>query len=165
MICPFCGNNNDKVIDSRPTESDRVIRRRRECLSCSKRFSTYERVEVSSRLMVIKRDGTRVPFDPEKVLAGIAAACGKRPISEQAKKEIVDDVEESLTAESEPEVPSSVIGERVMTHLRVIDDVAYIRFASEHLGIASLEDLKTELDDLMNRPPEARNQQDLFKKK
>lgn len=162
MICPFCGANDDKVIDSRPTETGRVIRRRRECLNCEKRFSTYERVESAGRLMVIKKDGTRVPFDHDKVAAGIAAACGKRPIPEHVKKEVVDEVEESLNAEFEREVPSHLIGERVMARLRAIDDVAYIRFASEHLGLASLEDLKRELDDLMTRPPEARNQQDLF---
>ena len=163
MICPFCSTNDDKVIDSRPTEGGRVIRRRRRCLGCDKRFSTYERVEQASRLAVVKRDGSRTPFDSDKVLAGVVAACGKRNISEDSKRELVEAVEEELHHEFEREVESRIIGERVMIRLRNLDAVAYIRFTSEHLGIQNIEDLRKEVNDFMERPPEVRDQQTLFK--
>ncbi|MEL6329822.1 MAG: transcriptional regulator NrdR [Planctomycetota bacterium] len=162
MICPFCASNDDKVIDSRSTEGGRVIRRRRQCLRCEKRFTTYERIEQANRLVVIKRDGTRVPFDRDKVLAGIVAACGKRPVSEQIKERIVDEIDDELHAEYEREVPSHVIGERVMGRLRHTDPVAYIRFATELMGLDTIEEIRKELDDLMDRPLELREQQPLF---
>lgn len=162
MICPFCEKDNDKVIDSRASEGGRVIRRRRECVACGKRFTTYERVEQTSRLMVVKRDGSRVPFDAEKVLAGIMNACGKRPVPDTAKRKVVEEVEEELSREFEREVDSSVIGERVMRRLREIDGIAYIRFASEHLQMSTIEDIKRELEDLTARPREVRDQQALF---
>lgn len=164
MICPFCHANNDKVIDSRSTEAGRVIRRRRQCLECDRRFTTYERVEQASRLMVIKKDGSRVPFNPDNIRAGIAAACGKRPIPEETKGAIVEEIEEELHHEFDREVDSHVIGERVMTRLRAIDPVAYIRFATEHLQLSTLADLQAELDDLSTRPAGGVNQQDLFAK-
>jgi len=162
VICPFCEKDNDKVIDSRASEGGRVIRRRRECVACGKRFTTYERVEQTSRLMVVKRDGSRVPFDAEKVLAGIMNACGKRPVPDTAKRKVVEEVEEELSREFEREVDSSVIGERVMRRLREIDGIAYIRFASEHLQMSTIEDIKRELEDLTARPREVRDQQALF---
>lgn len=162
MICPYCEKDNDKVIDSRASDGGRVIRRRRECLGCSKRFTTYERVEQTSRLMVIKRDGSRVPFDPEKTLAGIMSACGKRPVPDSAKRKVVEEVEEELSREHEREVEAAVIGERVMRRLREIDAIAYIRFASEHLQMSTIEEIKQELEDLSARPREVRNQQELF---
>jgi len=162
VICPFCEKDNDKVIDSRASEGGRVIRRRRECLGCGKRFTTYERVEQTSRLMVVKRGGTRVPFDTERVLAGVMNACGKRPVPDSAKRKIVEEVEEELSREFEREVDSSVIGERVMRRLREIDGIAYIRFASEHLQMSTIEDIKRELEDLTARPREVRDQQALF---
>jgi transcriptional repressor NrdR len=163
MICPYCGANDDKVIDSRSTEAGEVIRRRRQCLACDKRFTTYERVEQANRLMVIKKDGSRVPFNPENIVHGVSAACGKLPIPEQEKARLVAEIDEELHHEFEREVPSRVIGERVMTRLRALDAVAYIRFATEHLALASLQEIKTELEDLMTRPREVRDQQDLFK--
>lgn len=162
MICPFCNHNDDKVIDSRSTEGGTVIRRRRQCLKCGKRFTTYERVEQASRLMVIKKDGSRVPYSNENVLQGIKAACGKRPISEEAKRAIVDEVEEELHGEFEREVSSRVVGERVMAKLRSIDVVSYIRFATEHLQLGTLEEIRNELDDLRAHPPELPDQQRLF---
>jgi transcriptional repressor NrdR len=162
VICPFCEKDHDKVIDSRASEGGRVIRRRRECLGCSKRFTTYERVEQTSRLMVIKKDGSRVPFDPQKALAGVLAACGKRPVPEAAKRRVVDEVEEELSREFEREVESSVIGERIMRRLRTIDAIAYIRFASEHLGMETIAEIQQELEDLSARPREVRDQQELF---
>lgn len=164
MICPFCDKDNDKVIDSRASEGGRVIRRRRECLACEKRFTTYERVEQTSRLMVVKRDGSRVPFDPERVLAGILNACGKRPVPDSVKRRVVEEIEEELNREFEREVESGVIGERVMRRLREIDGIAYIRFASEHLQMDTIHEIKQELEDLANRPQGGRDQQELFKR-
>ncbi len=163
MICPFCHANDDRVIDSRSTEAGRVIRRRRQCNKCERRFTTYERVEQASRLMVVKRDGSRVPFDRDNILKGIAAACGKRPIPEETKRKIVEDIEEELHHEFEREVESHVIGERVMTRLRATDPVAYIRFATEHLQLSTLEEIQTELDDLSSRPAGGFDQTDLFR--
>lgn len=164
MICPFCSANDDKVIDSRATESGHVIRRRRQCLKCEKRFTTYERVEQASRLMVIKKDGSRVPFNTENVAAGISAACGKRPISSTAKKRVIDEIEEELHAEFEREVPSHIIGERVMSRLRNLDQIAYIRFATEHLQMAGADEVRKELEDLMTRPAAGPNQPPLFER-
>jgi len=162
MICPYCSADNDKVIDSRSTESGRVIRRRRQCLACGKRFTTYERIEQANRLIVVKKDGTRVPFSQDNIIKGVSAACGKRPIPEEDKRRLAEEVEEELSAEYEREVPSFVVGERVLARLRSVDEIAYIRFATEHLELDTLEEIRTEVDDLMQRPPEARNQQALF---
>jgi transcriptional repressor NrdR len=162
MICPSCAANDDKVIDSRPTDGGRVIRRRRECLRCGRRFSTYERVEQASRLMVVKRDGSRVPFSPDNIVRGVANACGKRPIPEDVKQRLATEVEEELHAEFEREVPSTAIGERVMTKLREVDRIAYIRFATEHLQLSTLEELQRELEDLTTRPVAGPDQEPLF---
>lgn len=162
MICPFCGNNDDRVIDSRPAESGRTIRRRRVCNRCERRFTTYERVEQHARLAVVKRDGSRVPFDPDTILRGIQAACGKRPIPEQAKIAIVEAVEEEIHQTYEREVDSSAIGELVMARLREVDEVAYIRFASEYHQFMSVTDMQRELDMLKTRPKSVKDQQALF---
>ncbi|MEO1008607.1 MAG: transcriptional regulator NrdR [Planctomycetota bacterium] len=161
MICPYCGGNDDRVIDSRPAEGGRVIRRRRVCDRCDKRFTTYERVE-QQRLVVVKRDGTRAPFDPENVLRGIQAACGKRPVPEQVKLRIAGEVEEELQTEFEREVESEAIGQRVMAKLREVDEVAYIRFASEYHRFANVDELQRELDQLRTRPRAVKDQQPLF---
>jgi transcriptional repressor NrdR len=162
VICPYCGHLDSKVIDSRSSESGRVIRRRRQCLKCDKRFTTYERVEQSARLVVIKRDGTRVPFARENVLRGIQAACGKRNIPEEVKERMADAVEEELQREFDKEVDSRVIGERVMRKLREIDEVAYIRFASEYLKLGSAGELEAELAAMRERPRDVKEQQNLF---
>jgi transcriptional repressor NrdR len=162
VICPYCSTNDDKVIDSRSSEGGRVIRRRRQCIKCKKRFTTYERVEQTARLMVIKRDGTHVPFSRESILRGIQVACGKRNIPEEVKEKIVDEVEEELHREFEREVPSQVIGARVMLRLRHVDEVAYIRFASEYLKLNSAGELMAELDELSRRPRDVKDQQALF---
>ena len=162
MICPYCGSNDDKVIDSRSTEAGKVIRRRRQCLACEKRFTTYERVEQANRLMVIKKDGSRVPFSPDNVAKGLAAAIGKLPIPEADKAALVTEVEEELHGEFEREVSSKVIGERVMGRLRALHPVAYIRFVTEHLELGTLGEIQRELGDLIQRPGEVRDQQDLF---
>ena len=162
MICPYCSADNDKVIDSRSTESGRVIRRRRQCLACGKRFTTYERIEQANRLVVVKKDGTRVPFSTENIIKGVSAACGKRPVPEQAKRRLAESVEDELGVEFDREVDSVTVGERVMAHLRTIDEVAYIRFATEHLELGTLEEIRREVDDLMERPKDVRDQQALF---
>jgi transcriptional repressor NrdR len=163
VLCPYCGHNDDKVIDSRSSEAGRVIRRRRQCLRCKKRFTTYERVEQTARLIVVKRDGTRVPFSRENILRGVQAACGKRGIAEDVKEHLADDVEEELHREFDREVDSRVIGERVMKRLRDIDEVSYIRFASEYLKLGSAGELMAELHELNSRTRDVRDQQSLFK--
>lgn len=162
MRCPYCERDKDKVTDSRPSDSGDAIRRRRECLACGKRFTTYERVERTERLMVVKRDGTRIPFDPEKVMRGLAAACGKRPVPADAKERLVREVEEEMHREFEREVPSLAIGKRVADKLREIDHVAYIRFASEYYQFSSAGEFQRELDDLAERPAPEPGQPDLF---
>jgi transcriptional repressor NrdR len=162
VICPYCEVDNDKVIDSRASDGGRVIRRRRECLHCGKRFTTYERVEQTSRLMVVKRDGTHVPFDRQNVLKGIIAACGKRPIPEEVKLRIAEEIEEELVRDFEREVGSGVIGERVMRKLLEVDEVAFLRFASEYHQFQSVEDMRRQLDDLSTRPRDVKHQQNLF---
>ena len=162
MICPYCSHNQDKVIDSRSTEGGAVIRRRRHCLKCERRFTTYERVEPTGRLMVVKRDGARVPFSLDNIMRGVSNACGKRPISEDIKLNLAEVVEEELHAEFEREVSSQIVGERVMTKLRDVDKIAYIRFATEHLQLSTLEDIQRELDDLSVRPMASPDQQGLF---
>ena len=160
--CPFCNHNDDKVIDSRSSEGGRVIRRRRQCLKCKKRFTTYERVEQTARLVVVKRDGTRAPFSRENVLKGVQAACGKRKVPEPVKERLVDEVEEELHREFDKEVESKVIGERVMLRLRAVDEVAYIRFASEHLRLNNAGELIAELHEMNSRPRDVKDQQALF---
>lgn len=162
MICPFCEHNDDKVIDSRASEGGKVVRRRRECLKCHKRFTTYERVEESARLVVVKADGSHVPFNRENVLRGVNAACGKRPVPEDAKQRIVDEVEEELHNEFEREVPSKVIGQKVMVRLRELDEVAYVRFASEYFQFQNVGQLVEELRGLDGRVRDVKDQTKLF---
>lgn len=162
MICPYCGTDNDKVIDSRAADGGLIIRRRRECIGCGKRFTTYERVEKTTRLAVVKKDGRREPFDPQKVLAGIEAACGKRPISEETKAAIVQAVEDEMHREFDREAPTHEIGRRVAARLRDIDHVAYIRYASEYYDFRTVEDFHKELADLQGRAVDVPNQAKLF---
>jgi transcriptional repressor NrdR len=150
------------VIDSRASEGGLVIRRRRECLSCHRRFTTYERVEKTHRLMVVKKDGSRVPFNAENILRGVQAACGKRPIPEEVKDDLVQAVEDEVHREFDREVLGEEIGRRVAARLREIDPIAYIRYASEYHDFRNLEEFAEELSDLRSRPPNLPNQQDLF---
>ncbi len=146
MRCPFCNADKEKlkVIDSRTCEGGRAIRRRRECLQCAKRFTTYERVEEPIRLMVIKRDGRRVPWDRQKILQGLERACFKRPVPEAELLRVVDEVEEEIYASHDREVLSSLIGGLVTDKLRRIDQVAYVRFASVYKRFSTLEELVEE---------------------
>ena len=129
MKCPFCGHVEDKVIDSRSSNEDKSVRRRRECLKCKKRFTTYEYIEEIP-LMVIKKDGRREAFDRNKIISGILKACEKRPVSMEKMELIVDKVEKELQRSFDKEVKAQEIGELVMEHLHKLDEVAYVRFAS-----------------------------------
>lgn len=160
--CPYCDQDDDRVIDSRASDAGKVIRRRRECLACKRRFTTYERVEQAQRLMVIKRDGKHQPFSRENILRGIQSACGKRPIDEGVKQRLVDEVEEEMHREHDREVDSRSIGERVMAKLREIDEVAWVRFASEYYQFKSVEELRRQLELLDGRVKDVKDQQRLF---
>ena len=146
MRCPFCDAEKEslKVIDSRTCEGGRAIRRRRQCLACVKRFTTYERIDENVRLTVIKRDGSRVPFDRAKILSGLERACYKRPIQEEDLHRIVDEVEEDVHKAYDKEVPSTVIGGLVTERLRRLDQVAYVRFASVYRQFKTLDELVEE---------------------
>lgn len=146
MRCPFCDADKEslKVIDSRTCEGGRAIRRRRRCLICNKRFTTYERIEEAVKLTVIKKDGSRVPFDRNKVLVGLERACYKRPIQAEALQEIADEIEEEIHRNHDKEVPSSAIGEMVIERLRRLDQVAYVRYASVYRRFKTLEELVDE---------------------
>ena len=144
MRCPYCGFIESKVIDSRPTEENNSIRRRRECLKCGKRFTTYEKLE-SVALVVVKKDDSRQPFNRNKVLKGFITACEKRPISILQMEKIADDIESELAQSMEREVKSTKIGEMVMEKLRDLDEVAYVRFASVY---KQFEDVSTFMDEL-----------------
>jgi len=150
------------VIDSRSSDVGKVIRRRRECVACTRRFTTYERIEQTQRLVVIKRDGTHQPFNRENMLRGVIAACGKRPIPEEVKQRLVDAVEDQLHREFDREVESQTIGERVMAKLRDLDEVVWVRFASEYYQFKSVEELKQQLKLLDGRVKDVKDQQKLF---
>ena len=144
MRCPFCSYTESKVIDSRPAEEGASIRRRRECLSCGKRFTTYEIIERLP-LLVVKKDGSRQSFDRTKVINGFVKACEKRPVSAEQIEKIADEIEQELQSMLEREVPSERVGEMVMKHLKDLDEVAYVRFASVY---RSFKDINTFLEEL-----------------
>ncbi len=148
MKCPFCGHEEDKVVDSRTTSDGTAIRRRRECLACEKRFTTYEHSEEQS-FMVIKKDGRREPFDRSKLVAGLVKACEKRPVSMEQIERLVDEIERDLSRSFEREVPASQIGERVMKRLHQLDPVAYVRFASVYREFKDAEEFMRELHELL----------------
>ena len=130
MRCPFCKEDKDRVVDSRSSDSGRVIRRRRQCLACERRFTTYEKTSESFKLHVVKKDKSRVPYDREKVIGGVQKSCYKRPVSAEDIQLVADKAEEDIFRRFDKEVTSAFIGECVMKHLRDLDKVAYIRFAS-----------------------------------
>ena len=152
MRCSFCGYPDSKVLDSRPVEDGRSIRRRRECLSCGKRFTTYEREEETS-LLVVKRDGNREIFDKSKILAGLVRACDKRPVPVAVLEQLVLDVEKELKNSMEREVPAMRIGDMVMERLRAVDDVAYVRFASVYRKFEDVETFIQEIHKMMEARP------------
>jgi len=148
--CPFCGNIEDKVVDSRVSSEGECIRRRRECLKCQRRFTTYEYIEKMP-LMVIKKDGRREPFDKKKVLSGLLRACEKRPISMQTIESLVDSIERKLQRDYEREVSNADIGELVMKHLQKTDEVAYVRFASVYRQFKDINQFLGELKELLSK--------------
>lgn len=150
MNCPHCGFNEDKVVDSRSTAENSAVRRRRECLKCGRRFTTYEYVE-DSPLMVIKRDGQRQSFDRKKILSGIIKACEKRPVSLDKMEEIVLSVERMAQKKSEREVSSRLIGEQVMERLKLLDDVAYVRFASVYRQFQDVGEFMKALSEMIHK--------------
>ncbi|MFA4842724.1 MAG: transcriptional regulator NrdR [Candidatus Omnitrophota bacterium] len=150
MKCPFCGFKEDKVVDSRATQEESAVRRRRECLKCGKRFTTYEYVEEVS-LMVIKKDGRREPFDRKKMLAGIIKACEKRPVSLEKMEEIATWTERAVQKKSDREVQTSRIGELIMERLKLLDDVAYVRFASVYRQFKDVGQFMVELKGILNK--------------
>ena len=148
MRCPFCANPESKVVDSRPADEGASIRRRRECLACHKRFTTYEMME-SLPLVVIKKDGSRQSFDRNKVLSGLIRACEKRPVSFDTLEGIVNEVEQALQNELKQEISSAEIGELVMDKLKKVDQVAYVRFASVYRQFKDIDTFMAELNKLL----------------
>ena len=152
MFCPYCGNEEDKVVDSRTAEEGRAIRRRRECLHCGRRYTTFERAEEVP-LLVSKRNGVEEPFDLDKVIAGIRMAVKNRPVTDAEVTVLAEDVEEAMRADSRRPIPSSEIGREVLERLRELDDVAYLRFASVYKDFQELDDFEREMGVLLKRSP------------
>lgn len=148
MRCPFCGHLKDKVVDSRETGAGDAIRRRRECLECGRRFTSYERVEEIP-YFVVKKDGRREPFDRNKLLQGLHRACEKRPVPAKALETIVEEIEQMVAESSDREIEARAIGEKVMESLRELDKVAYVRFASVYRQFEDVQEFMSELRDLL----------------
>jgi transcriptional repressor NrdR len=151
MRCPLCQHPDTDVLDSRKLNEGELIRRRRKCRSCGRRFTTYERVESVS-LTVVKKDGEREPYDREKIMRGVRTACYRRPISVQQMELLVNEVESAIMSTDEQEVRSTTIGDQVMRQLRELDDVAYIRFASVYRSFADIGKLREAVDELLENP-------------
>ena len=148
MKCPYCGHPESKVIDSRPADENASIRRRRECLSCARRFTTYETVE-SLPMVVIKKDGSRQSFDRQKMLRGMIRACEKRPVTLAELERIADEIEQELQNSMEREIRTEIIGEKVLERLRKVDQVAYVRFASVYRQFKDIDTFMAELNKLL----------------
>jgi transcriptional repressor NrdR len=154
MRCPFCRHRGNRVIDSRLANDGMLIRRRRACSGCKRRFTTYERVEEAAP-MVVKKDDRREPFDRAKIVAGLKRACEKRPVSMETIEQIANNIETAMTEQSEREVPSSAVGAAVMNELHKIDQVAYVRFASVYRQFKDIDEFMHELEDLINQRKQA----------
>ncbi len=152
MRCPFCKEDRDKVIDSRSSDFGRIIRRRRQCLACKRRFTTYEKIGESFKLYVVKKDHLRVPYDRDKIISGLQKACYKREVSVEQIQQIADKVEEDIFRSFDKEVSSAFIGESVMRNLRDVDKVAYIRFASVYRDFKDAGDLIEEVSQVIAEP-------------
>ncbi|MGC8792251.1 MAG: transcriptional regulator NrdR [Bryobacteraceae bacterium] len=150
MICPYCGHRQDRVVDSRESKEGDVVRRRRQCLACERRFTTYERIDEIP-LMVIKKDGRREKFDRQKVLTGLLKACEKRPVSMAKLAEIVSEVEAKVMESPDREIPTTTIGELLMERLKALDKIAYVRFASVYRNFQDEEAFFNELKSLMRQ--------------
>lgn len=164
MQCPFCGQDNDKVVDSRGTEGGRGVRRRRQCLACEKRFTTYEWPEETVRLTVVKKDSSREPYDRSKVISGLQRACYKRPGGDRIVQRVMEIVEEELFRQFDREAPSSFIGDVAGRGLRDLDKVAYIRFASVYRDFADVGELIDEAREVDQAPQVGPEQKELFDK-
>ncbi len=149
MRCPFCKEDRDKVVDSRSSEAGRVIRRRRQCLVCERRFTTYEKIGEHFKLCVVKKDNSRVPYDRDKIIGGLQKACYKREVSIEQVQQIADRAEEDIFRNFDKEVSSTFIGESVMKHLRGVDKVAYIRFASVYRDFKDADELIEEVSQVI----------------
>ena len=149
MKCPFCGHLGDKVVDSRESKEGEVIRRRRECLDCGRRFTSYERIDEIP-YMVVKKDGTRERFERQKLVSGLLKACEKRPVSTAAIERVADKVESALQERPEKEMSTDEVGRMVMDELRRLDKVAYVRFASVYQQFRDIGEFMSELKDLLN---------------
>ena len=145
MKCPFCGHTEDRVVDSRVGRDGEFIRRRRECLKCHRRYTTYEYIE-DVLPHVVKRDNRREPFDRQKLLGGLNKACNKRPVSREALEQLVSSIESELEGLESREVPANELGEKVMARLRKLDEVAYVRFASVYRSFRDIEEFRSELE-------------------
>ncbi|HKQ98658.1 MAG TPA: transcriptional regulator NrdR [Candidatus Polarisedimenticolia bacterium] len=150
MKCPFCAHLEDKVVDSREGKDGRVIRRRRECLKCERRFTSYERIDEIA-FMVVKKDESREPYDRNKLLAGLRRACEKRPVSSSALEAVADKVEGILQESAEREIPTRLVGETVMEALRDLDSVAYVRFASVYRQFQDVDQFMRELKGILEQ--------------
>ncbi|MGF0094880.1 transcriptional repressor NrdR [Peptoniphilus sp. AGMB00490] len=150
MKCPFCGYNDSKVLDTRPTDEGYTIRRRRECLKCQKRFTTYEKIEQSP-VMVIKKDGNRQAFDREKIIKGMIKSCEKRPVSADKIEEAVNNIEKKIENSMRREITSLEIGEMVMNELKDLDEVSYVRFASVYREFKDLQSFVDELESFVKK--------------
>ncbi len=155
MRCPYCGHHDLKVVDSRDSEVGEAIRRRRECLSCGQRFTTYERIEAVP-FYVIKKDGRREDFDPQKLFTGLKKATEKRDISQEKLRGIVEEIEADLRRSGRVEIPSGEIGEMVMERLKELDEIAYIRYASVYREFMDLQQVKREIEQVLSTRPAAR---------
>ena len=162
MQCPFCSADDDKVVDSRSSDGSRVVRRRRECLACGRRYTTYERVEDALRITVVKKDGTRVPYEREKLLLSLHKAAYKLPVTEQRLRRVVEETEEAIFRTYEREVPSRFIGDVASGLLREVDKIAYIRFASMYREFRDIGELVDEAADVRDDPQIGPNQGELF---
>lgn len=152
MRCPYCGVEEDKVVDSRVAEEGRAIRRRRECLGCTRRYTTFERPEEVP-LLVVKRNGVEEPFERDKIVAGLISACKNRPVTEAEIDSLAEDVEEAMRADTRRPIPSAEIGREVLERLRNVDEVAYLRFASVYKDFQELDDFERELGLLLKKLP------------
>lgn len=150
MRCPFCNENSDRVVDSRESRNGHTIRRRRECLECGRRYTSYERIE-DIPFMVVKRDGSRTEFDRKKLLIGLYKACEKRPVPAKSIDHIVDEVEQQVHEREEREITTQEIGQFIMNHLKDLDQVAYVRFASVYRRFEDIDAFMTELKDLLDQ--------------
>lgn len=154
MKCPFCEHMEDKVVDSRLSDEGKAIRRRRECLACGRRYTTFERQEETP-LLVVKRNGVEAPFDRSKIVDGVISACKNRPVTLEAIEMLAEDVEEAMRSYPKRPVPSGEIGREVLERLRVLDDVAYLRFASVYKDFQELTDFERELGLIKKSPPKS----------